>query len=140
MSDGFYMTPNLMIPLNKRETGEIADVALDQLRPYQEAADQWPMHRAYHPVYIQVNGEPVIAHGKTRYGMECRLCGQFIYYISDPNGNAYSYQDGETKTLTVAHIRRQHEEKVVINDQGHCEILDLPADNDFGGGYSIGSY
>jgi hypothetical protein len=122
---GYYTAPNSDIPLNNRDKGEVAPVAFDQLRPYQEAADQWPMHRATHGGTAE--------EGPSRLGMECRFCGQFIYFIEDEDGYPYQYVNDEPKTLTVAHIRRQHSEKVIINEQGHCEILVTPCSNDFGG-------
>lgn len=123
---GYYNAPNADIPLNNRQAGEVAPVAFDQLRPYQEAADQWPMHSAWHKANEDMDMPAM-------FGMECRFCGQFIWAIQDENSAPYQYEPGVTKALTVAHIRRQHQEKVMINEQGHCEILDTPLSNDFGG-------
>lgn len=121
---GYYKTPNVDIPLNNRAAGEVAAVAFDQLRPYQEAADSWPMKRATHGGTVE--------EGPSRLGMECRICRQFIYLIEDEDGLPYQYVNDEPRSLTVAHIRRQHEKMVIVNEQGHCEILDIPVDSDSG--------
>lgn len=87
------MTANKMIPLNDREPGEIAQVAIDQLKPYQVAAKTWgvyPDDRA------------------TR----CKRCDQCIWFTFDPHGEIYHYDDEEIQSLIVAHIRQVHPNEV----------------------------
>lgn len=88
------MTPNKMIPLNDREKGEIAPVALQQLAEYQKAADGWGIY----------------PDGRCR---RCMECDENIYFTEDSNGVPYTYTDTEIQSLTVAHIRQCHPE--VIN-------------------------
>jgi hypothetical protein len=122
---GYYETPNVDIPLNARGKGEVAPVAFDQLRPFQHAAEVWPMRAAWHPANHELDLPGM-------YGMECRLCKQFIWLIQDEYSEPYDYEDGITKTLTVGHIRRQHEKAVIINEAGDFQVLDIPLSDDAG--------
>lgn len=115
---GYGMTPNKMIPLNDREEGEIAAIAIQQLRPFQEAAEQWPIY------YTIRDG---------RSCMCCRVCKFSLWFLRDIHDQPYQVSDGEKKTLTVAHIRQTHTEMVIVNEAGHLEILDLPSSLDDSG-------
>ena len=90
-----FLTANVNIPLNARAKGQIATVAIDQLKPYQDAAREWPV-------------EYVI-----RDGRECNVCGvchQNIWFETDVNHQSYLHSPEETMALTVAHIRQRHSE------------------------------
>lgn len=94
---GYYETPNINIPLNNREKGEIAQVALDQLAAYEGVAATWPILRHVH------------------HYRECRCCGkcdQTLWFNSDPEERPYQYTGRETLALIVAHIRQIHSEAV----------------------------
>ena len=116
---GYGFTPNNQIPLNDREPGEIAKVAIDQLLPYRVAAASWPIYRHYRD---------------ERHCMVCRLCDQNIWFIMDQYGKEFDYAGDEVLSLIVAHIRQIHADK--INDKGELiyenrrehesEVLDLP--------------
>jgi hypothetical protein len=91
---GFYNTPNCNIPLNDREPGTVASVAVEQLRPYQERAANWPMFR------VRRDG---------RDCMCCQLCEQSLWFMSDEEEVRYDYTEEELTALKVAHIRRSHD-------------------------------
>jgi hypothetical protein len=94
---GYYNAPNKDIPLNDRDPGEIAAVAVEQLRAYQERAANWPVARH--------------THGKEHdAGWCCTVCNpcQTLWFINDPSGGIYSYTVEEIQTLKVAHIRQVH--------------------------------
>ena len=115
----FGMTPNNMIPLNDRKPGELAEIALKQLVPFREAAQQWPLYFT-------------IRDGRSCYA--CKVCKFSIWFIRDIHDKPYDISDEEKTTLTTAHIRQSHKEMVIINDAGHLQILDLP-DDDNGGDF-----
>lgn len=92
----YFQTPNVNIPLNKRAPGEVAAIAWQQLKPFQDAAPTWP----------------VFQDGPCN---RCRLCTQNIWSTYDPLGKRFQYGDGEVIALIVAHIRQAHAE-VVTND------------------------
>lgn len=94
MTDGYFLTPNLMIPGNDRDSGEIAPLALVELAKWQIIAESWGVY----------------PDGKAR---RCMKCDQSIWFICDPHGEQYVYSDEEINALTVAHIRQVHAE--VIN-------------------------
>lgn len=91
MTNGYYQTPNVNIPLNKREKGAIADVALDQLSAYQDRARTWPVY----------------TDGRCN---RCTDCHQNIWFSTDPRGYTYNYSDDEILALKVAHVRQCHAE------------------------------
>jgi hypothetical protein len=94
---GYFQTPNVDVPLNNREKGQIADVAKDQLKVWQEAAWEW-------------NVKTVIRHGR-----ECNICGvcrQNIWFTADPKGIVYKYSTDEIVALIVSHIRQLHSSMV----------------------------
>lgn len=101
MSEGYFQTPNVNVPLNNRPKGEIADVAKDQLRMWQEAAWHWPLREDTRD---------------KRHGMICTHCQQMIYFISDGRGVLYDYTEDEILALIVAHIRQKHERIVTHGD------------------------
>lgn len=106
---GFYQTPNKMVPLNDREPGEIADIAIRQLAAYQLIAEGWGVY----PVIRRE--EYTDNHGLTTYGpeRECNICGvceENIWFTSDPHGNKFTYSDDDILALIVAHIRQAHPE------------------------------
>ena len=92
MSEGYYQTPNLMIPLNDREPGEIADIAKEQLERWREIADTWPVY----------------TDGRCN---RCKECHQNIWFSTDPRGYKYDYNTDEILALKVAHVRQCHDEK-----------------------------
>lgn len=104
LDQGYYNTPNKMVPLQDREPGEIATVALEQLRAYQRCADNWPMRE-------------MLRHddrlGVTRTCMCCAFdeCIECIWFVKDVNDNPYTYTDDELRALKVAHIRQVHDGK-----------------------------
>jgi hypothetical protein len=112
--DGSGDTPNIMIPLNNRAPGEIADIAWQQLKPYAEAAATWPIHET-------------IRDG--RICNVCRLCKQNIWFKYDEDGQPYKYSYAELQPLLVAHIRQCHTDDNGVIDEasGECEILDNPS-------------
>jgi hypothetical protein len=97
MTQGYYQTSNVNVPLNNRPKGEIAEIAITQLEAFQLRGRTWPTRE------VSRDG---------RHGMECSYCNQMIYFISDPNGILYEYADDELLALTVAHIRQKHERMV----------------------------
>jgi hypothetical protein len=100
-----------MIPLNDREEGKIAQVALDQLAPFRAAAQQWP-------IYYTIRD--------ARSCMACRVCHFSLWFLRDIHETPYQISEEEKTTLTVAHIRQSHTEMVIINEAGHLEVLDFP--------------
>lgn len=93
MTAGYYETPNVFVPLNARDKGEIAPIALEQLALYQRVAAEWP----------------ILAY--VRKGRECNTCGicdENIWFTSDQAGIKYSYTEEELTALKVAHIRQVH--------------------------------
>lgn len=80
-------------------------IALEQLRPFQNRADTWPLvEHKHHSEYKA-----------PQLGMCCKLCDQTVYFTEDTKGNPYRYSTEEIRALITAHIRRQHEE---VNDEG----------------------
>jgi hypothetical protein len=88
---GYYQTPNVMVPLNKRERGEVADIAIRQLAVIQNCAITWP----------------VVEQGNEN---RCGLCSQNLWFRYDTYGEPYGYSDEELLALKVAHIRQNHQE------------------------------
>jgi hypothetical protein len=88
---GYYQTPNLMIPHNKRNPGEIADIALADLAGWQAVASEWDVY----------------TDGRVN---RCKECHQSIWFTKDPQGHDYQYTDDEILTLKVAHLRQCHAE------------------------------
>jgi hypothetical protein len=107
MAEGFYMTPNVNIPLNKREAGEIADVALNQLAEWEAIARPWPMERHIH------NDRPSWC---------CAVCDKTIYFVNDPRGEIYVYTDAEILALKVAHIRQAHSGEVQAGNGDNLSV------------------
>ena len=96
---GYYATPNKDIPLNDREAGQLAPVALEQLRTYQGRANNWPMERHEHyDEYDEVMRACWCC-------VVCKVC-ETLWFVNDPDGNVYSYTEDELQTLKVAHIRQ----------------------------------
>jgi hypothetical protein len=96
---GYYQTSNVNIPLNHRPKGEIAAVAIDQLKVFQDRAHDWPTREMFRE---DINGN-------SRHLRACSFCDQAIYFYSDVTGILYNYSDEELLTLVVAHIRQKHE-------------------------------
>src|SRR5277367_5990664 len=108
---GYGMTPNKFIPLNDREPGEIAPIALQQLKRYQLAAETWPIQAvARREQWYDNSGK--LFEGCLRRCMICRLCKENLWFPCDPEGNDFTYSDEDIKTLTVAHIRQCHEKDI----------------------------
>jgi hypothetical protein len=114
MVEAAYSTPNTQIPLNNRPIGQLAAIAQQQLKPFEEAADQWPMFE------FQRDG---------RLAKICRLCDQVQWYRFDEQGQPYHYSVSELKAILVAHIRRQHEKVVRLDAKGNLAFLDIPNDD-----------
>jgi hypothetical protein len=100
MTQGYYKTPNVNIPLNDRESGTIADVALKQREEWEAIARPWPMERHCHDTEER-KGQPCWC---------CAVCDQTIFFINDPQGNIYIYTDAEILALKVAHVRQCHDQ------------------------------
>jgi hypothetical protein len=92
----FYETPNAQVPLNDRQSGELAPVALEQLARYQALARSWYMERHEH---------------QGRDGWCCMVdeCDETLWFVNDLDGNIYHYTDDEILALKVAHIRQIHD-------------------------------
>jgi hypothetical protein len=114
---GYYQTPNVNVPLNARDKGEIAKVAWQQLKPYQDAARTWPIYKLMRD---------------SRHCNLCRVCDQNIYFDSDTEENEYHYTDEDIVSLIIAHIRQTHEGMVTNVSQGQSEVLDSASNNDTG--------
>jgi hypothetical protein len=91
---GFFQTPNVDIPLNAREPGTIASVAMEQLRTYQRTADNWPVYE------VRRDG---------RDCMVCQKCNESLWFVTDEEEQRYQYADDELRALKVAHIRQSHD-------------------------------
>lgn len=126
--DAFYNVPNTAIPLNNRRPGEIADIAKEQLKRYERAAETWPVQAT------------MVDH---RMGERCRVCHQNLWFHHDTQERPFNYAPAETRALIVAHIRQVHEDIISLDgeimedkDEREREILGAT-----GGGYagSIGS-
>lgn len=94
MVKGYGNTPNKDIPLNDRESGAIASIAMEQLRSYQERAANWRMYR------VRREGRDVSC---------CQACLQALWFVSDEDEQLYVYTDDELLALKVAHIRQAHD-------------------------------
>jgi hypothetical protein len=90
---GYYVTPNKNVPLNDREPGTIAQVALDQLAEWNAIAERWH--------YRETDNE-----------VRCDYCGQNLWFVHDKHGVMYDYSREELLALTVAHIRQNHSEVI----------------------------
>jgi hypothetical protein len=123
--------PNTSIPLNDRAPGEIAQVALDQLRPFLIAAESWPIYRHWRD---------------ERHEMICRICTQCLWFLTDTHSRPYQYTDEEIHTLITAHIRRQHADMVnekgefTYESPGEYQVLDSPIGANAGNGSGSNSY
>jgi hypothetical protein len=104
---GYYQTANKDIPLNDRGKGEIAPIAFDQLRPYREAAQTWPVYNEMR------DGETM----GPRWVHACRICTQAIWFNSDENKVAYDYSEEEMLALIIAHIRQCHSKLVTGEEE-----------------------
>jgi len=93
MSNSYFETPNMYVPLNDREKGELAQVALDQLMPFQNAAESWPIY----------------SDGRCN---RCKECHENIWFTTDPQGHKYIYTEDEIMALKTAHIRQCHEREI----------------------------
>lgn len=96
-SNSYYQTPNSNVPLNNRSPGELAQIALDQLKPFEDAADTWPIQAMYRD------------HRDCNI---CLICDQNIWFSTDMLGYEYHLTEANKRTLTVAHIRQIHSEVV----------------------------
>lgn len=120
-----YWTSNKMIPLNDREPGEIAPIAWQQLRRFENAADTWPLvdHRHHSDTHAP------------QMGKCCRICDKTVFFTQDPQGVVYEYTVAQMRALVVAHIRQCHEAIITENgeideDSGKREVLDVAGDAD----------
>jgi len=100
MTMGYFETANVNVPLNKRDKGELADVAKEQLAYYEAFADEWG-------VFLDTKSD---APSAVRHPMRCNKCQQSIYFLRDEQGRGYDYSKAEIRSLTVAHIRQCHSE------------------------------
>lgn len=116
-----FWVPNKMIPLNDREPGKIAEIAKQQLRRYQNAADTWPLVEHKHDY---------------RLGYCCRTCDKTIYFTQDREENPYHYEQSEIRALIVAHIRQCHADiidengEIISENARKSQVLDSPS-NDY---------
>jgi hypothetical protein len=91
----YTRTPNTMVPLNSRQQGEIASIAMEQLRTYQRTANHWPMFE------VRRDG---------RDCMCCQKCNESLWFVTDREEQRYVYTEAELLTLKVAHIRQAHDD------------------------------
>jgi hypothetical protein len=99
---GYMATPNTEIPLNDREPGTVASIAMEQLRSYQGRATYWPMGRHEHwDEWYEI----------MRTCWCCTVCDpcETLWFVNDPADNVFSYTEDEILTLKVAHIRQAHD-------------------------------
>jgi hypothetical protein len=89
MSEGYFELSNVMVPLNNREKGKIAQVALDELERWQSVAISWPVY----------------TDGRCN---RCGDCHENLWFSKDPQGGKYQYTDDEILALKVAHVRQCH--------------------------------
>jgi hypothetical protein len=89
--ESYYHTPNKLVPLNDRGPGEIAEVALQELKHWQAVAMVWPVY----------------TDGRCN---RCQECHENLWFTTDPRGGKYQYTDDEILALKVAHLRQCHEE------------------------------
>lgn len=90
---GYFQTPNMYVPYNDRESGEIAPIAIEQLEAWKAAAETWQTY----------------TDGRAN---RCQECHQNIWFTKDPQGYPYTYTDDDISALKVAHIRQNHSEVV----------------------------
>ena len=88
--DGYFQTPNKMIPLNDREPGEIAPITLEELARWNEWVKSWDTY----------------TDGRCN---RCHDCHQNIWFSRDPLGHEYQYTPDEILALKVAHVRQCHD-------------------------------
>lgn len=96
MSDGYFQTPNIMVPHNNRERGTIAPIAKRQLEVITKFAHTWPI--------VQQGNKNI-----------CGLCSQNVWFTDDKHGSPFLYQDEEITALIVAHIRQNHQEAIDVS-------------------------
>ena len=92
--EAYTNTPNTMVPLNSRKPGQIAPVAMEQLRTYQRTASDWPVYE------VRRDG---------RDCMCCQSCNESLWFVTDREEQRYYYTEDELLTLKVAHIRQAHD-------------------------------
>jgi hypothetical protein len=114
--EGYYRTPNKMIPLNDRDPGEIADVALEQLKAWESIAESWDVY----------------TDGRSN---RCKECHQNIWFSTDPQRGEYMYAPGEILALKVAHVRQCHSE---ASSRDYLHNVDSSAHNGQGNNSSQG--
>lgn len=92
----YQAAPNTAVPLNNRQRGEVASVAVEQLRSYQGRATYWPVERHVH--YL-------------RACWCCTVCDpcETLWFVADTEDNVFTYTEDEILTLKVAHIRQTHD-------------------------------
>lgn len=89
--EGYYSTPNKMIPYNDRPPGEIAPIALEELEGWKAVAKGWETY----------------TDGRCN---RCKECHQNIWFTTDLQRTPYTYDPAEILALTVAHLRQCHPE------------------------------
>jgi hypothetical protein len=72
---------------------EIAILAMNQLKPWQDLAEAWPWSN---------DGGYVL----------CGDCGTLIHQLYDPRGHKYELTPDEWSALQVAHLRQRHEREI----------------------------
>ncbi len=82
-----------------------AEIAQEQLRPFREAAQTWP-------VYQEMRRQMRDDKTKHRWVHACRICGQAIWFNSDENSQPYDYTEEEQLALITAHVRQCHSKLV----------------------------
>lgn len=83
-----------------------AHIAQEQLRPYQEAAQTWPVKETMRRDNLQ----------RARWCSVCRECDQSLWFTRDVKGVPYEYTEEEKLALIVAHIRQCHPDLEVKTD------------------------
>jgi hypothetical protein len=105
--EGYYQTPNVNIPYNDRPKGEVAQIALDQLKEWEQLAESWPVY----------------TDGRSN---RCSECHQNIWFTKDPLGHEYTYDPSEILALKVAHVRQSHSDS---SNRDSLSSVDSAADN-----------
>jgi|SRR5579862_458890 hypothetical protein len=114
--DAYYQTPNMYVPHNDRPKGEIANVALEQLKAWESIAESWGVY----------------TDGRSN---RCAECHQNIWFSMDAARHPYTYTEEEILALKVAHVRQCHSQ---AGNRDYLHNVDNSAHNGQGNNSSQG--